>query len=89
MVLPGVPVSGGIEMVLQGVQPCLPCAPVRLKPGIELGQRSGVKLIAAALGVGVRHHQTGITQDPQMLRGAGLAEAQGINQLADDTRALT
>lgn len=76
-------------MLLEPVQVRVPDPPVRLEPGIELLQRRAVQLVHAPLRVRPRNHETGLAQHPQMLRGARLAEAETLDQLADLTRALS
>jgi hypothetical protein len=69
-------------MSFQGVEPSRPKLPVRRQPLVDLGQALGSKLVPAPLRVRAHPHQPGVTQHAQVLRDAGLAEAEGVDQLA-------
>jgi hypothetical protein len=51
---------------------------------IELGERFWVELVPASLRILAYAHQGCLAQHTQVFRDAGLADTQGINQLADE-----
>ena len=75
-------------MALQSVEPAAPEVAVGAEPGVELGERLGAQAVPAPLSVGPHLDEPGLTQHPQVLRHAGLAEPEVLDQLADGPLAL-
>src|SRR5437763_34825 len=71
-----------VEVALQGVQALGPEASIRIEPRVELLERLAVELIDPALPVGARADEARLAQHPQVLRGAGLAQAEPFDELA-------
>ena len=64
-------------MGFQRVEAVTPRGPVRGQPLIDLPERLGPQPVQAALGVGSHLDQARLAQDAQVLRYAGLGDAQG------------
>ena len=75
-------------MPLEGVEALAPERPVGLQPPVDLGQGLGLQGVEASLGVDPDPDQPGLPQHPQVLRHAGLAEAEPADQLAHRPLAL-
>jgi len=64
-------------------EPLAPEAPVRLEPRVELGDRLRVERIDAPLGIALHPHESGLAQHAQVLRRAGLAQSEPLDDLPD------
>ena len=69
-------------MPFEGVQAALPHLPVRLEPCVELDQGPHLERVDALLALGVRAHEAGIAEHPQVLRRPRLGQAGPRHQLA-------
>lgn len=75
-------------MPFEGVETLSPQPPVRLEPCVDFDQRLRAQLVPPALGVGSDPHQPGLTQHLEVFGGTGLAQAEPIGELTDQTRTL-
>jgi hypothetical protein len=71
-----------VEVVFESIKMCHPKLPIRREPVIELSPGLGSDPVQSALRIGPGVHQSGLLEDPQVLRYGRLAEAEVINQLA-------
>jgi hypothetical protein len=74
---------GRLEVPLEGIEAARPQLAVRVEPGVDLPQRLGAQLVEAALGVLADADETGLAQDAEVLGGAGLAQPEVLDELAD------
>jgi hypothetical protein len=74
---------GRIEVPLEGVQAARPQLTVGVEPGVDLAQRLEAQLVPAALGVVADADEAGLAEDAQVLGGAGLAQAEVLDELTD------
>ena len=73
-------------MPLQGVEAMRPHAAVGFEPGVDLNERFGTQLVPAPLGVPAHAHQAGLAQHAQVFGGAGLTQAEVLDELGDGSR---
>jgi hypothetical protein len=70
-------------MSFKGVEALPPQLAIRLKPLGDLGKRLGTDPVDPPLGLVPDRDQAGLPKYPKMLRDAGLAQLQALDQLAD------
>jgi hypothetical protein len=75
-------------MVFQSVEMRRPELAIRSQPLVEICKWLGPDPVQAALRVHTRLHQPRISEDPQVLRHRGLAEAEALDELPDRSLAI-
>jgi hypothetical protein len=75
-------------MALQGVEPLRPEAAVGSEPRVDLGEGSGVELVPPLLRLLADAHEAGVAQHAQVLGHPGLADPEGVHQLAHGSVAI-
>ncbi len=70
-------------MLFEGVKTFDPVPAVGGQPRVHLGQRSGMQRVEPAPAIGTHVDEPGLAEYPQVLRDAGLRDAQVVHQLAD------
>jgi hypothetical protein len=82
----------GFHLAEQGVQALevgFPKIAVPREPNLKLPERSGAQGINAALSVHANIHETGVTEDTEMLGDLRLAQTQAMGHVPDRARAST
>ena len=75
-------------MTLQRIEMGRPITAERRKPGVYFHEGLRPDAVEASLCIDSRLHEARLTQHPQMLGDAGLAEPELVDQLADRVLAL-
>jgi hypothetical protein len=63
-------------MTLERIEMDRPEAPKRRKPGVDLHEGLGPDAVETPLGINARLHESGLTQDSQVLGNGGLRHPQ-------------
>jgi hypothetical protein len=73
-----------VEVVTEPVEARGPHPPVRGEPVVQLGQGLGAEAVPPAGPVDSDGDEPCLAEDPEVLRGLGLGQPQGIGELADE-----
>ena len=76
-------------MSFEGVEPATPELAVWSEPGVQLRERLGPQPIPAPPPLWPHAHQAGLAKHPEVLRDAGLAETEALDELADTALTVT
>jgi hypothetical protein len=77
-----------LQVSFERVEAAGPVRAIRLEPSVQLGERVDPEPIPALLALGPDRDEPGLPKDFQMLRDAGLAEPEVVDQLTDGALAL-
>jgi hypothetical protein len=76
-------------MVFEGVQSTAPQLAIGSQPPIHLRKPLRSQPVPAELPLRAHAHQPGVAQDTKVLRHAGLAQAEPVDELADGPLTVT
>src|ERR687897_1292518 len=76
-------------MSFEGVEPAAPELPIGSEPGVELRERLGLQPVPAPPPLRPHADQAGLAEHAEVLRHAGLAEPEALDQLADAALTVT